>query len=174
MNKKIVIPVVIFAFIIGVVVGFIGSSFLPDLKNLTSSEPIFDNYGIFVQTKDKPIKIKGFQFSGINDYFLESSVNNTITIDKSDSGSVKIWAYTANKGGDYILLTDLKTKRGVWVCCFNCGSYSRNPSRVCKPLEFNEKPVKKENLREFKINLKPDVYCFMNKENRMGYIFRIR
>jgi len=134
----------------------------------------FDHYGIFVDSKSGTIELKGYQFEGMFDHFQGSDIKNTITIGLKDLNEpLKIWVYSKSETDEFILLTDLKISKGEYVCCFNCGSYNLNPKRVCKPIDIVEKPIEKENYRLFEGKVSTGVYCFMNKENRIGYIFRV-
>ena len=134
----------------------------------------FDHYGIFVDGKLGTIELKGYQFEGINDHFQGSDFSNTIALGlKNLNEPVQIWVYSKSKTDEFILLTDLKNSRGEYVCCFNCGSYNSNPKRVCKPIDLVEKPTKKEEYRLFEAKISAGIYCFMNKKDRIGYIFKI-
>ncbi len=139
-----------------------------------SNKPRFEHYGHFVQSSEDPIELKGFQFEGMHDHFQGSDVNNTLSVFRDPSGLVRIWVYQATKTGTYVLLTDLKASRGEYVCCFNCGSYERNPGRVCRPVDFVEQPQESAELRLFEATLNPGVYCLMNKDTRLGYIFDLK
>jgi hypothetical protein len=139
-----------------------------------SNKPRFEHYGHFVQSSGDPVELKGFQFEGMHDHFQGSDVNNTLSVSRDPSGLVRIWVYQAAKTGTYVLLTDLKSSGGEYVCCFNFGSYERNPRDVCRPVDFVEQRQESAELRLFEATLESGVYCFMNNDTRHGYIFDLK
>ena len=139
-----------------------------------SNNPKFEHYGIYIIDKSGQIELKGFQFESWYDHYQGSDVNNTLTIEVKDFAKpLQIWVYSKKKTVEFVLLTDLKQSRGEYVCCFNCGSYNSNPKRVCKSIDLIEKPDQKEEYRLFEANIESGVYCFMDKDNRLGYIFKV-
>lgn len=134
----------------------------------------FDHYGIFIVNNTETVELKGFQFEGMSDHFQGSDINNTISLEiKNVNEPIKIWVYSKSVTDEFSLLTDLKNSRGEYVCCFNCGSYDSNPSRACQTIDIVEKPTDKADYRLFEANITTGIYCFMNKENRIGYIFKV-
>jgi hypothetical protein len=134
----------------------------------------FDHYGIFTDSKSSTVELKGYQFEGIADHFQGSDINNTISVElKNSNEPLQIWVYSKSKADEFILLTDLKNSRGEYVCCFNCGSYESNPTRACKSVDIVEKPTEKEDYRLFEARISSGIYCLMNKESRLGYIFKV-
>ena len=134
----------------------------------------FDHYGVYFNSKGSSVEIKGYQFDSRTDHFQGSDLNNTISIEmKSQNEPSQIWVYSKSINDEFILLTDLKNEEGEYSCCFNCGSYEKRPGDVCKSVDFVEKPSGKQEYRLFEATLASgQVYCFMNKTIRVGYIFR--